>query len=185
MELAIKYCDICGEPLHTDREIYADLCEKCLDEFQLSDDDLLVDEMIPDEDLELFEEEATQVGDVAGGRISVFGSEGGNHFEDEWFNKLLKLNENLEEEFNIESSIEYNMGGGTMVEFGKLSNGKYFAINESLLLLFDEDCYQAQLDNDEDTIDMWYQEHQVAQFDNDTDEYIKVANQSKLFKIEE
>ena len=37
------YCDICGNELNTDLEIKACLCQHCMDEFALTEDDLITD----------------------------------------------------------------------------------------------------------------------------------------------
>lgn len=134
---------------------------------------------------EPLQEEATQAAAVDGGIVSVFGSNGGNKFdEDNWYKQLFELNDieeaTIEDQYKIIDSVVENTGGNTLVEYGKLANGLYFGLNEEFLALYDEDYHKAYLEL-EDLFD-WEEEHKVKYFTSDEAEYDIVANQSKEFK---
>lgn len=132
-------------------------------------------------------EEATQPSNVDGGILSVFGNNGNNNFDkDNWYKQLFELNDmeegTIEDRYKIEYSTVENTGGGTLVEFGKLTSGLYFGLNEETLVVYNDDYHEAYMNQDEEDLYQWQEDHIVNAFDADNEEYKIVANQSKNFK---
>lgn len=134
-------------------------------------------------------EEATQVSNIDAGKVSVFGSDAGNKFkEDDWYKQLFELNDmeepTIQDQYKVEYSVVENTGGGTLVEYGKLANGLYYGLNEETLVIYNDDYHQAYLNQDEEDLYQWQEDHIINAFDPDDTEYTIVANQSKEFKPE-
>ena len=132
-------------------------------------------------------EEATQAAAVDGGIVSVFGSNGGNKFdEDNWYKQLFELNDieetTIEDQYKVASSKVENTGGGTLVEFGRFENGLYYGLNEETLAIYDADYYIAYMNQEEEDLYDWQAKHLINIFAADDMEYDIVANQSKEFK---
>lgn len=139
------------------------------------------------EEDEILNEEATQASAVDGGIVSVFGSNGGNKFdEDNWYKQLFELNDieetTIEDQYKVASSRVENTGGGTLVEFGRFENGLYYGLNEETLAIYDADYYTSYMNQEEEDLYDWQAKHLINIFAADDMEYNIVANQSKEFK---
>lgn len=110
-------------------------------------------------------------------------------------NGLKKIKESFDEESKsigvVNSHVE-DMGGHTMAVFGKLSDGTFFAGNEELLSIYDEDIWPQYLEDDPDTTD-WEKEHQIETIypddgiasDEDIKKYYDIISQTKFFNDED
>lgn len=137
-------------------------------------------------DKENMNEEATQVGNVDAGKISVFGNDAGNKFkENNWYDQLFELNDfnNIPLEFKVEDYTVENTGGGTMVAMGTLKDGNYFGLSSESLAIFDADYHEAYFELED--ITEWEEEHRINYFDYYDEEYNIVASQVKGFEVED
>lgn len=75
-------------------------------------------------------------------------------------------------------------GIGYRVGMGKLSNGYYFGISDDSLNIYDTDYHKAYLEGK--TVDYdWEEKHLVKSYNNNTEEYDEIGNQTKEFKVDE
>lgn len=94
------------------------------------------------------------------------------------------LNESVEDGFKVKTYIVENTGGYTMVAMGQLANGKYFALSDELLGIYDEDYHQAYLDELTVGETDWEEEHLIDFYDYESAEYKIVKNQINSILIE-
>lgn len=94
--------------------------------------------------------------------------------------------ENKNNKVEVENYHLEDMGGHTMAVFGKLKDGRYFAGNEEVMTIYDEDIWPQYCEDDPDTT-IWEQEHTLlstSRYDTNKENlqiYYDIISQTSFF----
>lgn len=94
--------------------------------------------------------------------------------------------ESKDNKIEVENYHLEDMGGHTMAVFGKLKDGRYFAGNEEVMTLYDEDIWPQYCEDDPDTT-IWEQEHTLlstSRYDTNKENlqiYYDIISQTSFF----
>lgn len=155
-----------------------DVCDDCGRQYSLK----TIENKLNKQDKDELQEDATQVSNIGTNKVSIFGDNTDKIIEDSLYDQLFEDKEFNEDDYKIVSSHLVDTGGHTMVLFGKLSNGQYFAINEEVLALYDEDYYDIYINSDDEDLYEWENNHLIVSYNCDDPIYQIVANQTRDFK---
>ena len=102
------------------------------------------------------------------------------------FNDLDMVEESKDNKIEVENYHLEDMGGHTMAVFGKLKDGRYFAGNEEVMTIYDEDIWPQYCEDDPDTT-IWEQEHTLlstSRYDTNKENlqiYYDIISQTSFF----
>lgn len=103
---------------------------------------------------------------------------------------LEKKTESIDNKVEVEHYHLEDMGGHTMAVFGSLKDGRYFAGNEEVMTLYDEDIWPQYCEDDPDTT-MWEKEHTLlstSRYDTNKENlqlYYDIISQTSFFDDED
>lgn len=80
------------------------------------------------------------------------------------------------EDLKVKNCVVENTGGGIYVAWGSFEDGRYFAIGDEILLIYDEDEYKA-MDNEDYDGYTWQNEHIIDSYSYELDEFKYVLKQ--------
>ena len=103
---------------------------------------------------------------------------------------LEKKEESKDNKVEVEHYHLEDMGGHTMAVFGSLKDGRYFAGNEEVMTLYDEDIWPQYCEDDPDTT-VWEKEHTListSRYDTNKENlqlYYDIISQTSFFDDED
>ena len=106
------------------------------------------------------------------------------------FNDLDMVEESKDNKVEVENYHLEDMGGHTMAVFGSLKDGRYFAGNEEVMTIYDEDIWPQYCEDDPDTT-VWEKEHTListSRYDTDKEKlqlYYDIISQTSFFDDED
>lgn len=106
------------------------------------------------------------------------------------FNELDMVEESKDNKVEVENYHLEDMGGHTMAVFGSLKDGRYFAGNEEVMTIYDEDIWPQYCEDDPDTT-MWEKEHTLlstSRYDTNKENlqlYYDIISQTSFFDEED
>lgn len=103
---------------------------------------------------------------------------------------LEKKEESINNKIEVEHYHLEDMGGHTMAVFGSLKDGRYFAGNEEVMTIYDEDIWPQYCEDDPDTT-VWEKEHTLlstSRYDTNKENlqlYYDIISQTSFFDDED